>query len=88
MPVAAGTQVTWLATPVATRIRPEPATAVRTGVLAAMLANRARGYTSLGFPDPRRTALTPSASMNSYPAKESRAVSGDVPGPRWLEIDQ
>ena len=34
----------------------------RTGVLAAMLAKRAPGYTGLGFPDPRRLALTPSAS--------------------------
>jgi superfamily II DNA or RNA helicase len=34
----------------------------RTGVLAAMLAKRAPGYTGLGFPDPRRIALTPSAS--------------------------
>ena len=35
----------------------------RTGVLAAMLAKRAPGYAGLGFPDPRRLALTPSASM-------------------------
>jgi len=34
----------------------------RAGVLAAMLAKRAPGYTGLGFPDPRRLALTPSAS--------------------------
>jgi superfamily II DNA or RNA helicase len=33
----------------------------RTGVLAAMLAGRAPGYTSLGFPDPRRIPPTPSA---------------------------
>ncbi len=31
---------------------------VRTGVLAATLAGRAPGYTSLGFPDPRRIAPT------------------------------
>ena len=31
-----------------------------TGVLAASLAKRAPGYTSLGFPDPRRLPLTPS----------------------------
>jgi superfamily II DNA or RNA helicase len=31
-----------------------------TGVLAASLAKRAVGYTSLGFPDPRRLPLTPS----------------------------
>ena len=32
----------------------------RTGVLAATLAGRAPGYTSLGFPDPRRIQPTPS----------------------------
>ena len=37
----------------------------RTGVLAAMLAKRAPGYTGLGFPDPRRLAPTPSASTDS-----------------------
>jgi superfamily II DNA or RNA helicase len=37
----------------------------RTGVLAAMLAKRAPGYTGLGFPDPRRLALTPSAGTDS-----------------------
>ena len=30
-----------------------------TGVLAATLAGRAPGYTSLGFPDPRRIPPTP-----------------------------
>ena len=39
----------------------------RTGVLAAMLAKRAPGYTGLGFPDPRKIALTPSASTDSQP---------------------
>jgi hypothetical protein len=29
-----------------------------TGVLASSLAKRAPGYTGLGFPDPRRTAVT------------------------------
>jgi superfamily II DNA or RNA helicase len=38
----------------------------RTGVLAAMLAKRAPGYAGLGFPDPRRLALTPSASTERY----------------------
>lgn len=33
-----------------------------TGVLASSLAKRAPGYTSLGFPDPRKLADTPSAS--------------------------
>ncbi|MGA3155498.1 MAG: TOTE conflict system archaeo-eukaryotic primase domain-containing protein [Streptosporangiaceae bacterium] len=42
---------------------------VRTGVLAATLAGRAPGYTSLGFPDPRRAAPAPSATS-------------DPPGPR------
>lgn len=37
----------------------------RTGVLAAMLAKRAPGYTGVGFSDPRRLALTPSTSMES-----------------------
>ncbi|HWF80888.1 MAG TPA: helicase-related protein [Streptosporangiaceae bacterium] len=34
---------------------------VRTGVLAAMLAKRAPGYAGIGFPDPRKLVLTPSA---------------------------
>jgi len=33
-----------------------------TGVLAASLAGRAPGYTSLGFPDPRRITPTPSTT--------------------------
>jgi superfamily II DNA or RNA helicase len=37
----------------------------RTGVLAAMLAKRAPGYTGLGFPDPRRIPLTPSTNTES-----------------------
>ena len=35
----------------------------RTGVLASSLAKRAPGYVSLGFPDPRRLAYTPSAKV-------------------------
>lgn len=31
----------------------------RTPLLAASLAKRAPGYTSLGFPDPRRISFTP-----------------------------
>jgi len=38
---------------------------VRTGVMAAMLAERARGYAGPGFSDPRRVARTPSASTDS-----------------------
>jgi hypothetical protein len=30
-----------------------------------MLAKRAPGYAGLGFPDPRRLTLTPSASMDA-----------------------
>ena len=33
-----------------------------TGVLAASLSKRAQGYTSLGFPDPRKLPRTPSAA--------------------------
>jgi len=43
----------------------------RIGVLAAMLAKRAPGYTGLGFPDPRRLALTPSASTDSSPTPQA-----------------
>ncbi len=32
-----------------------------TGVLASSLAKRAPGYTSLGFPDPRKLPYTPSS---------------------------
>ena len=39
-----------------------------TGVLAASLAGRAPGYTSLGFPDPRRITSTPSATSGPGPA--------------------
>jgi superfamily II DNA or RNA helicase len=41
-----------------------------TGVLAAALAGRAPGYTSLGFPDPRRTPPTPSAASGTRQAAE------------------
>ena len=34
----------------------------RTGVLASALSKRAPGYTTLGFPDPRKLTSTPSAS--------------------------
>jgi superfamily II DNA or RNA helicase len=42
-----------------------------TGVLAATLAGRAPGYTSLGFPDPRKITPVPSASF---------ALTADPPG--------
>jgi len=44
-----------------------------TPVLAASLAKRAPGYTSLGFPDPRRLPLTPSTVRTSATAAESTA---------------
>jgi len=43
---------------------------VRTGVLAASLAKRAPGYTSLGFPDPRRLTLTPSIPDGPVPGND------------------
>jgi superfamily II DNA or RNA helicase len=62
----------------------------RTGVLAAMLAKRAPGYTGLGFPDPRRTVLTPSASTDRQPARlgaipavtDDTALRDERPGPQ------
>ncbi len=48
----------------------------RTGVLAAMLAKRAPGYPGLGFPDPRRTMLTPSASTDRRPAPKQPDLTG------------
>jgi superfamily II DNA or RNA helicase len=42
-----------------------------TGVLASSLAKRAPGYTSLGFPDPRKLPYTPSAST-PRPAQPER----------------
>jgi superfamily II DNA or RNA helicase len=38
-----------------------------TGVLASSLAKRAPGYTSLGFPDPRKLPYTPSADAANTP---------------------
>ena len=45
---------------------------VPTGVLAASLAKRAPGYTSLGFPDPRRLTLTPSSPAGAAPTSDHR----------------
>jgi superfamily II DNA or RNA helicase len=50
----------------------------QTGVLAAMLAKRAPGYTGLGFPDPRRLARTPSASTDSQPAPRATKYHADM----------
>jgi hypothetical protein len=44
----------------------------RTGVLAAMLARRASGYTGFGFPDPRKLAVTQApAHAATRPANEA-----------------
>jgi superfamily II DNA or RNA helicase len=51
-----------------------------TGVLASSLAKRAPGYTSLGFPDPRRITPTPSApTREPYPGP--RPCRQDPPAP-------
>jgi superfamily II DNA or RNA helicase len=50
----------------------------QTGVLAAMLAKRAPGYTGLGFPDPRRLARTPSASTDSPTAPRATKYHADM----------
>jgi len=47
----------------------------QTGVLAAMLAKRAPGYAGLGFFDPGRLALTPSASTDSWPVPQPSLTS-------------
>ena len=46
-----------------------------TGVLASSLAKRAPGYTSLGFPDPRKLPYTPSAHM----ARPAQPEQGPAP---------
>ncbi len=45
---------------------------LHTPVLAASLARRAPGYTSLGFPDPRHLPHTPSAKENAARVPEKR----------------
>jgi hypothetical protein len=42
------------------------------GVLASSLAKRAPGYTSLGFPDPRKLTHTPSATATHPVVQASR----------------
>jgi superfamily II DNA or RNA helicase len=42
------------------------------GVLASSLAKRAPGYTSLGFPDPRKLSYTPSATATHPVVQASR----------------
>jgi hypothetical protein len=45
-----------------------------TGVLASSLAKRAPGYTSLGFPDPRKLPYTPSAETVRQAEPEERSA--------------
>jgi superfamily II DNA or RNA helicase len=48
-----------------------------TGVLASSLAKRAPGYTSLGFPDPRKLPYTPSAKAATTSRSGSAAEHAD-----------
>lgn len=52
-----------------------------TGVLAATLAGRAPGYTSLGFPDPRRITPTPSAQSPVKRANHAQTFVVQPPEP-------
>ena len=45
-----------------------------TGILASSLAKRAPGYTSLGFPDPRKLPYTPSADTACQARQEGPAA--------------
>ena len=53
--------------------QPEPGDEL-TGVLASSLAKRAPGYTSLGFPDPRKLPYTPSADTACQARQEGPAA--------------
>jgi len=48
-----------------------------TGVLAATLTGRAPGYTSLGFPDPRKVTPTPSTCFAA--AEDPKRLAGEDP---------
>ncbi len=48
-----------------------------TGVLASSLAKRAPGYTSLGFPDPRKLPYAPSADTARQPSQNDRQLNAD-----------
>jgi len=54
---------------------------VKTAVLAASLTKRAPGYTSLGFPDPRHLAPTPSTPDRAGPGNPRRPTSQSVEQP-------
>jgi hypothetical protein len=47
-----------------------------TGVLASSLAKRAPGYTSLGFPDPRKLPYSASANTARPAQPEAPAAGG------------
>ena len=57
-----------------------------TGVLAATLAGRAPGYTSLGFPDPRQITPIPSASF-APTADPPRAPADAAGAPEGTTLD-
>jgi len=48
-----------------------------TGVLASSLAKRAPGYTSLGFPDPRKLPYTPAPTRHAGRNREDCRHEGD-----------
>ena len=47
-------------------------------MLASSLAKRAPGYTSLGFPDPRRLPYTPSANAATMTRSSRPAAYADT----------
>jgi hypothetical protein len=53
-----------------------------TGVLASTMTGRARGYTSLGFPDPRRIAPTPSARLSPQTLSDALTETSIASG--WI----
>jgi hypothetical protein len=48
---------------------------LRTGVLAASLAKRVLGYTSLGFPDPRRSPYAPNSGKTAEISQSAQWLS-------------
>lgn len=53
-----------------------------TGVLASTMTGRAHGYTSLGFPDPRRIAPTPSARLSPQTLSDALTETSIASG--WI----
>jgi hypothetical protein len=56
-----------------------------TGVLASSLAKRPPGYTSLGFPDPRRLSYTPSANVATTTRSKSSGSARHWASPRNVD---